>query len=94
MRPKRTGVREAKAQLSKLLRDVQRGHEWIITERGTPIARLAPIPRQSLSLTERIRRMVNSGLMEPPHRERRDLPPPLPLEEGLAQRWLQEDRGS
>ncbi len=87
-------MREAKARLSKLLRDVQRGQEWVITERGNPIARLVPISGRSLSLAERIRRLEDSGLVEPLLREGRNLPPPLPLKEGLAQKWLQEDRGS
>lgn len=87
-------MREAKAHLSKLLRDVQRGKEWVITERGSPVARLAPISGRSLSLAERIRRLEDSGLVEPLRREVRSLPPPLPLKEGLAQKWLQEDRGS
>ncbi len=87
-------MREAKARLSKLLRDVQQGQEWVITERGSPVARLSPISGRSLSLAERIRRLENSGLVEPLHRKVRNLPPPLPLKEGLAQKWLQEDRSS
>ncbi len=87
-------MREAKARLSKLLRDVQRGQEWVITERGSPVARLAPISGRNLSLAERIRRLEDSGLVEPLRREVRNLPPPLPLKEGLAQKWLEEDRGS
>ena len=94
MKTRRTGVREAKARLSKLLRDVQRGQEWVITERGSPIARLAPISEHSLSLSERIRRLEDAGLVEPLHREVRNLPAPVPLREGLAQKWLQEDRNS
>jgi prevent-host-death family protein len=86
-------VREAKARLSQLLRDVRRGHEWVITERGSPVARLSPIPGRSLSLVERIRRLEESGLLEPSRREVRELPPPLPLKESPAQKWLQEDRG-
>lgn len=33
---RRVGVREAKVNLSKLLREVQRGAEVIITDRGKP----------------------------------------------------------
>ena len=94
MKTRRTGVREAKARLSQLLRDVRRGQEWVITERGSPIARLSPITEDGLSLAERVRRLEDGGLIEPLPSEVRDLPPPLPLKEGLAQRWLQEDRGS
>jgi prevent-host-death family protein len=94
VKTKRTGVREAKARLSQLLRDVQRGQEWVITERGRPIARLSPIAERSLSLADRVRRLEDAGLVEPLRREVRNLPPVLPLREGLAQKWLQEDRGS
>jgi len=94
MKTRATGVRDAKAHLSRLLRDVQRGQEWLITERGNPVARLVPISGPSLPLTERVRRLEDAGLVEPARREARHLPPPLPLEGGLAQRWLREDRGS
>jgi len=94
VKARRTGVREAKARLSKMLRDVQRGQEWVITERGTPVARLSPISGRALPLAERVRRLEDSGLVEPLHHAARNLPPPLPLKEGLAQKWLQEDRSS
>jgi prevent-host-death family protein len=86
-------VREAKARLSQLLRDVQRGQEWIITERGSPVATLSPIARHSQSLADRIRRLEDSGLVEPLRRAVRNLPPPLPVKDSVAQKWLQEDRG-
>ncbi len=92
MKVRITGVREAKARLSRLLRDVQHGGEWIITERGKPIAKLVPVSESTLPLSERIRRLEDSGLIEPVHRQVRNLPPPLPLKEGLAQAWLHEDR--
>lgn len=94
MKARRTGVREAKTHLSKLLRDVQRGREWVITDHGKPVARLAPVSAGSLPLRERLRRLEDSGLVEPPRHRVRDLPPPLPLKGGLAQRWLQADRNS
>ncbi|MBI3997843.1 MAG: type II toxin-antitoxin system prevent-host-death family antitoxin [Armatimonadetes bacterium] len=94
MKTHRAGIREAKAQLSRLLREVQRGHEWVITDRGRPIARLVPASEETLPLEERIRRLIDAGLVEPPPRDARDLPPPLPLRANLAQRWLQEDRNS
>jgi prevent-host-death family protein len=92
MKPHRTGVREAKAHLSRLLRGVERGQEWIITDRGKPVARLVPASGDDLPLTERIHRLEAAGLIEPLNRETGDLPSPLPLKRGLAQTWLQEDR--
>lgn len=92
MRIRTTGVREAKAHLSRLLRDVRRGHEWIITERGTPVARLVPIEKAALSLEERIRRLVEEGILLPPPSDARPLPPPLPIKQGVVLAWLREDR--
>jgi len=94
MRIGKTGVREAKARLSKLIRDVQRGKEWLITDRGRPVARLVPATGRDISLQERIRRLEDSGLIEPPRRRVSRLPAPLPIAKELAQRWLQEDRGA
>jgi prevent-host-death family protein len=40
---RQAGVREARQNLSKLLREVQRGREIVITERGVAVARLVPM---------------------------------------------------
>jgi len=92
MKIRRTGVREAKARLSKLLEDARRGREWVITARGKPVAKLVPVPPQILPMDERIRRLEEAGIIEPAGHAQ-ELPPPLPLKDGLAQTWLQEDRG-
>jgi prevent-host-death family protein len=86
------GVRDAKAQLSRLLQDVQRGGEWTITERGKPIARLVPIAAESVSLAQRIRSLEQAGIIEPVPVRRFSVPPPLPVESGLARRMLDSDR--
>ena len=39
------GVREARQNLSKLLEEVRRGAEIVITERGRPVAKLGPPDR-------------------------------------------------
>ena len=39
---KSVGVHEAKTHLSRLLADVERGHEVVITRRGEEVARLVP----------------------------------------------------
>ncbi|MGH7728157.1 MAG: type II toxin-antitoxin system Phd/YefM family antitoxin [Vulcanimicrobiaceae bacterium] len=86
------GVRDAKAHLSELLRDAQQGREWTITERGRPIARIAPLGEPPASNEERLRRLEREGLIEARGAHVRPLPPPLPLGRGLAQRLLDEDR--
>ena len=85
-------MREAKARLSKLLQDVRRGKEWVITDRGKPVARLTGVSGDRLSLDDRIKRLEDLGLLEPRRIPAPELPSPLPLQKGLAQRWLQEDR--
>lgn len=89
---KMIGIRDAKAQLSRLIKEVQRGAEWIITDHGTPVAKITPIPRDERSLSERLRALEERGWIEPVRQNVRNLPPPLPLPEELAQRWLDEDR--
>jgi prevent-host-death family protein len=87
------GVREAKINLSKLLKSVMRGQEVVITDRGKPVGRIVPIPQDQLPLAERIRRMEEQGLLGPaPKGRAMRLPPPLPAKEGAAQKFLQEDR--
>lgn len=39
----RVGVHEAKAQLSRLLRDVENGGEVVLERGGRPIARIVPV---------------------------------------------------
>ncbi len=43
MQTKATGIRELKAHLSGYLRDVKRGGEVLISERGKAIARIVPV---------------------------------------------------
>jgi prevent-host-death family protein len=40
------GVREARQNLTDLLDDVKKGREIVITDRGRPVARLAPVVRR------------------------------------------------
>jgi prevent-host-death family protein len=92
VRERSIGVRDAKARLSEILRDVGRGGEWIVTDRGRPIARIVPVGPADLPLAERLRRLEEEGVLGPPA-QRRPLPRPLPVPEEAAQALLQEDRG-
>ena len=40
------GVRKARQNLTDLLADVKKGREVVITDRGKPVARLAPVERR------------------------------------------------
>ena len=53
------GVREARQNLTELLDDVKKGREVVITDRGRPVARLAPVAyRRPFPDLSRLRRAV------------------------------------
>ena len=42
--PRQVGIRELRANLSRLLDAVKEGREIVVTDRGKPVARLVPLP--------------------------------------------------
>jgi prevent-host-death family protein len=87
------GVREAKINLSKLLKRVQNGQEVIITDRKKPVGKIVPVSSKNLSLLARIEKLEEQGLLDPlPAKRRKTLPSPLPAPEGITQQYLQEGR--
>lgn len=87
------GVREAKISLSKLLKMVKNGNEVILTDRGRPVGKIVPLEEESLPLDVRIKRLEEQGVIENRgEKTREEIPPPIPLQNGIAQRFLQEDR--
>lgn len=86
------GIREAKMNLSRLLKEVQKGVEITISDRGVHVARLIPVEPEALALEQRIGNLVRIESLAPPLKTARSLPPPLPLEAGLGQKFLQEER--
>lgn len=87
------GIREAKINLSKLLKEARKGSEIIITDRGRRVAKIIAIEETALPLRDRVINLEDGGLLSPQPDSVRPLPPPLPLESGIAQRFLREDRG-
>jgi prevent-host-death family protein len=71
------GIRELRQNASELLRKVAGGETFEITDRGRPVAVLAPLPDPGP--TERLRA---SGDITPAEASFDDLPEPLPLERG------------
>ncbi|MBI2167904.1 MAG: type II toxin-antitoxin system prevent-host-death family antitoxin [Actinobacteria bacterium] len=67
------GIRELRQRASELLRLVERGETVEITDRGRPVALLAPIPEGSP-----LERMRVAGDVELARGDLDDLPPPLP----------------
>jgi len=87
------GIREARINLSKLIRDVRGGMEIIITDRGTPVARLVMAKGDELSLEERIKNYESCGLIEPSVKQGKRNPSPVELPREYAQYCIEEERG-
>jgi prevent-host-death family protein len=71
-----SGVREARQNLTDLLDDVKKGREVLITDRGRPVARLAPLVRRrpfpDLAKVRRAFRRANPELSRAVLEERDD----------------------
>ena len=89
----KVGIREAKIQLSRLIRLVRKGGEIILTDRGRPVARIVPFARKDLPLSERIESLEERGFLGPHCRDLRAFSP-LPIDSEVAQKLLHEDRSS
>ena len=66
------GVRELRQHLSRYLRRVVRGETLEVTDRGRPVAILAPLPKPSTPLE----RLVASGQVARPEEDLMELLPP------------------
>jgi prevent-host-death family protein len=66
------GVRELRQHASRYLRRVEAGETIEVTDRGRPVALLAPIPRSS-----QWDRLVAAGRLRPLEGRLEDLGPPL-----------------
>lgn len=71
------GVRELRQRASELLRRVAAGETIEVTDRGRPVALLAPIPEAGP-----LERLRAAGEVDGSARNLGDLPAPLPLESG------------
>jgi prevent-host-death family protein len=72
----RVGVRELRQNLSVYLRRSLAGETLEVTERGTPVALLTPIPERA----DAIARLAAEGRVAPPRRPLDDLGPPVDVE--------------
>ena len=72
-----TGIRELRQRASELLRRVEAGETIEITDRGRPVAVLAPLPDRGP-----IERLRVSGDLEPAGSDLKDLPEPLVMARG------------
>jgi prevent-host-death family protein len=65
-------VAQVKAKLSEYLREVKRGGEVVITERGVPVARLVPLDANERRAT-REERLIRAGILRPAQSPRKPL---------------------
>jgi prevent-host-death family protein len=72
-----SGIRNLRQRASELLRRVEAGETIEITDRGRPVAVLAPLPNQAP-----IKRLRATGDLEPARSDLKDLAEPLPLAPG------------
>lgn len=56
-------VSKLKATLSEYLTKVKAGEEVIITERGKPIAKIVPLPRNGSSISPHLQELARAGLV-------------------------------
>lgn len=89
--PETIGVREAKAQLSRLVRRARRGDSVTLTYRGRPVARIVPITEPDTSTAARMAELERRGWIQK-HTDPPVALPKLAVEPDLAQRYLAEDR--
>lgn len=51
---KSVSMLEFRKRADSVLRQVRKGHAFVLTYRGTPVARLEPIPRESIAADDPI----------------------------------------
>ena len=71
------GVRELRQNASAVLRQVEGGTTYEVTDRGRPVALLTPLPNESP-----LERLRAAGEIEPRRSDLDELLPPLPLPKG------------
>ncbi len=76
---KSIGVRELRQRASAVLREVERGVTFEVTDRGRPVAVLGPVAEKNP-----LERLRAAGDVSTPAGSLDDLPPPLPLAPGAG----------
>ena len=71
------GIRELRQRASELLRRVEAGETFEVTDRGRPVATLGPIRDR-----HPLERLRSGGDIEPARGDLNDLPEPLPTPRG------------
>ncbi len=90
----RVGVREAKGNLSKLLKKVKNGAQVVITDRGSPVGKIIPVNKEEQDLSDRLRDLEARGIFQLENRRGKGRPvKAVTVEKHVnVQGMLQEDR--
>ena len=80
---------EAKARFSEILRKVRGGQSVLVTYRGETVAEIRPV-EQELSQEEKIRRLVQAGILAPAKRSHKGRLRPIADRPGALKRFLEE----
>jgi prevent-host-death family protein len=48
------GALEAKTHFSRIIAEVEKGQDYIVTKRGKPVAKITPVPQENKSFGEAI----------------------------------------
>lgn len=75
---RQVSVRDLRQNASVWLREVKAGESFEVTERGRPVALLAPLPRGGT-----LARLIAEGRVIPPKGDLLDLDAPIPARVGL-----------
>jgi len=74
------GIRELRADLSRLIKRVQEGEEIVVTDRGKPVARIVPATG-----SRRLDELIAAGVVTPaPHPSGSPRPAPVDVEGKLS----------
>jgi prevent-host-death family protein len=77
-------ITQVKNRLSAFLDMVRHGETVLITDRGQPVARLAPLEPGTKEFEDaRIARLIRKGVVRPPLEPPGPLPPPVKLPPGV-----------
>lgn len=86
------GSRELKNRLGSYLRQVRGGATIVVTDRGTPVAELRPVPLAATEEQERLDTLVAAGLLAPRMSARLAEREPVFVEDGALSAAIREER--
>ena len=86
------GSRELKNRLGSYLRQVRSGMTIVVTDRGSPVAELRPVPPAATKEHERLDALVAAGLLAPRTSSRLTEREPASVEDGDLASAIREER--